>query len=124
MGEKQIIFILGMGRTGSSALTRFISLCGAALPGRLLEGNDGNPRGHWEPLDALELNDKILADHGTNYFDPTMQLQREVIFDSEKEALYLRQIRAFLASCPDQPLLVIKEPRIAALAPLWFAAVR
>jgi hypothetical protein len=54
MDGKELIFILGMARSGTSALTRVLSLCGCALPKSLKEANDGNPRGFWEPVEARE----------------------------------------------------------------------
>ena len=111
MAEKQIIFILGMSRSGSSALARFISLCGASLPERLLGCHDSNPKGHWEPLDALELNELILAEHGTNYFDPTLRLQDEIVLIDEKRERYLEMIRAFLDTCPNRTLSSSRSPK-------------
>ncbi len=39
-----ILFVLGMGRSGTSALTRVLSLCGGTLPAKLVGANAGNPR--------------------------------------------------------------------------------
>ena|SRR5712692_4834194 len=70
MGDRQVLFILGMGRSGSSALTRVLSLCGGSLPEPLLGSGPGNPTGHWEPLDALKMNDEFLMRHGSGWWDP------------------------------------------------------
>ena len=45
METGNIIFILGMGRSGTSALARLLSLCGGRLPDELLPPNDANPTG-------------------------------------------------------------------------------
>src|SRR6185437_1081254 len=119
-----ILFVLGMGRSGTSALTRVLSLCGAALPNELLGANDGNPLGHWEPQSAIDLNDDILSQHGATWYDPSLRLQGEVIIGEEHRAAHLNGIEAFLRALPEAPLLVIKEPRITALASLWFEAAR
>jgi hypothetical protein len=117
-----ILFVLGMGRSGTSALTRVLSLCGAALPGALLGPNEGNPLGHWEPQTAIDLNDAILAQHGATWYDPTLRLQGEIPITEEHRATHLQRIGAFLRTLPTAPLLVIKEPRITALSGLWFEA--
>ncbi len=119
-----VVFVLGMGRSGTSALTRVLSLCGGALPTVLLGPNEGNPLGHWEPQEALELNDTFLSRHGANWYDPTLRLQGELAVTSEERSAYLDQIEAFLESLPAAPLLIIKEPRITALSEFWFEAVR
>jgi hypothetical protein len=122
MSTKQLIFIFGMGRSGTSALARVVSLCGAALPETLLGPNEGNPKGHWEPLEALALNDGFLLRHGASWFDPTLRLQGGIPFTEKEQEAYIEQIRIFLEKCPNEPVLVIKEPRIVALSDFWFEA--
>ncbi|HNA50429.1 MAG TPA: sulfotransferase family protein, partial [Mycobacterium sp.] len=55
-----ILFVLAMARSGTSALTRVLSLCGAALPAGMLGANKGNQRGYWEPRESIYLNLRIL----------------------------------------------------------------
>jgi hypothetical protein len=113
-----------MGRSGSSALTRVLSLCGGTLPGELVGATDGNPLGHWEPETALALNQHFLSQHGSTWFDPTLRLQGEVAFTAAQRSTYIEQIKAFLAPLATAPVILIKEPRITALADFWFEASR
>ena len=55
------ILVLGMHRSGTSALTRMLNILGCALPDNLLGSNQSNPEGHWESLRAIEINDALLA---------------------------------------------------------------
>ena len=119
-----LVFVFGMGRSGTSALARALSLCGGALPATLLGADDGNPKGYWEPQNALHLNDEFLRRHGSTWFDPTLRLQSEVAVSSAERDAYLEQIKAFLRGLPPAPLHIIKEPRITALADFWFEAAR
>ena len=119
-----IVFVFGMGRSGTSALARALSLCGGALPATLLGADSGNPKGHWEPLNALHLNEEFLRRHGSTWFDPTLRLQSEVLFSSGERDEYLDQIKAFLRELPPAPMHIIKEPRITALSGFWFDAAR
>ena len=119
-----IVFVFGMGRSGTSALARALSLCGGVLPATLLGADDGNPRGHWEPLDALHLNEEYLTRHGSTWFDPTLRLQSEVVVSSAERDAYLDRIKAFLRGLPPAPMHIIKEPRITALSDFWFDAAR
>jgi hypothetical protein len=121
--RSDIIFILGMGRTGSSALARVLSLCGGSLPRNLLAPKSDNPTGFWEPEDGLKLNDAILFNHGATWFDPTMRLQLENVFSEQEQREYVNKMTNFLEECA-APILVIKEPRITALTDLWFAAAK
>lgn len=119
-----MLFVFGMGRSGTSALTRVLSLCGGSLPAALVGATEGNPLGHWEPEDALALNQAFLSEHGSSWFDPTLRLQCEEHFTSEESAAFIERIKAFLLPLSAKPLLVIKEPRVTALSKFWFEAAR
>ena len=121
---KDVIFVLGMGRSGTSALARILSLCGCLLPASLKGPNEANPSGFWEPLDALRLNDEFLLRHQATYFDPTLRLQGELSFPRADVKRYIAQIKAFLDGCPSGAPLVIKDPRITALFDFWLQAAR
>jgi hypothetical protein len=118
------LFVLGVNRSGTSALTRVLSLCGAALPAGLVGAMPDNPLGHWEPRKAIVLNEAILRRHGSTVFDPTLRLQEEGAFDAQGKAACIAEIRAFLTTLPTAPLVVIKDPRITLLIGVWFEAAR
>lgn len=119
-----IVFVLGMGRSGTSALTRVLSLCGCSLHEKLFGVTAANPLGHWEPSDALIINDAFLAKFGSTWWDPTLRLQNELTITDQQRTEYIEQIAAFLRSLPATPLHVVKEPRITALSDFWFHAAR
>jgi hypothetical protein len=121
---KDLLFILGVGRSGTSALARLLSLCGCTLPHSLKDANAANPTGYWEPLDALKLNDTFLLQHEASYFDPTLRLQGEWTVPEKDRADFVTQIRSFLSQCPATSRLVIKDPRITALFGFWLEAAR
>jgi hypothetical protein len=90
----------------------------------LKDANEANPRGFWEPVDALKLNDEFLFRHGATYFDPTLRLQGELAFAPDETERYIAQIGAFLRHCPQGAPLVVKDPRITALFDFWLAAAQ
>ncbi len=126
---RDLIFIVGMHRSGTSALTRVLSLCGAALPATLMAPNSGNPTGYWEPHDAAELNDRFLRARASSWSDPGLTF-RSAPRDHAGFANYVALIGHFLALIDDFLThgvnaggpLVIKEPRITALLPYWLTA--
>jgi hypothetical protein len=124
MSERDVIFILGMGRSGTSALARILSLRGCILPAALKEANEANPRGFWEPVDALKLNDEFLFSHEATYFDPTLRLQGELTFTAAETERFIAQISDFFHQCPRGAPLVVKDPRITALFEFWLQAAR
>lgn len=118
------LFVLGMGRSGTSALTRVISLCGAALPARLLGADASNPLGLWEPRDAMDINEEILYRRHSGWADPTLRIHEEGACGPEENETCIKAITRFLATLPAAPLVVIKEPRISLLFDVWFEAAR
>ncbi|WIW52977.1 glycoside hydrolase family 99-like domain-containing protein [Mesorhizobium mediterraneum] len=116
--KRTCIMVLGMHRSGTSALTRAISLLGAGLPKNMLGANPTNETGHWEPLRLMELHDRMLAEAGSRWDDWRA-------FDlSDLSKARARLYRAEIARLIDEeygnaPLLVLKEPRISRFVPLY-----
>ncbi len=118
------LFVMGMARSGTSALTRVLSLCGGTLPAGMVGADAGNPLGYWEPRAAFCLNEAILRRHRSAAYDPSLRLQEEGAFEAEEKAACIAEIRAFLTTLPAAPLVVIKEMRITLLSGMWFEAAR
>ncbi len=57
------LFVMGVNRSGTSALTRVLSLCGGTLPAGLAGANSRNPLGYWEPRASHRVNYTILRRH-------------------------------------------------------------
>ena len=117
-----VLFVLGTQRSGTSALTRVLSMCGGTLPAGMCGADAGNPSGYWEPRDAIMLNEMILRGHGSHWCDPTLRLQEDGAFGAKERSAHIAKIATYLKSLPAAPLVVIKEPRITALSDLWFEA--
>jgi hypothetical protein len=118
------LFVMGVPRSGTSALTRVLSLCGATLPTGLAGADPRNPRGYWEPRASLHLNNTILRRHGSAVFDTSLRLQEDGAFDAEEKAACITKIGAFLSTLPAAPLVLIKDLQITLLSSVWFEAAR
>ena len=57
------VFVLGMHRSGTSAVTRLISLLGLATPPEedLVQPTDKNPKGYWESEALVNFSERVLA---------------------------------------------------------------
>ncbi|WP_136617634.1 MULTISPECIES: sulfotransferase family protein [Mesorhizobium] len=116
--RRTCIIVLGMHRSGTSALARAISLLGAGLPKNMLGANPTNETGHWEPLRLMELHDRMLAEAGSRWddwrpFEP-----------ADLGASRLRFYEAEIGRLIDEeygsaPLFVLKDPRISRFVPLY-----
>ncbi len=117
------LFVLGFGRSGTSALARVLSLCGATLPPKLLGATKDNPRGFWEPRAAIHLNETILRSRGSSAYDLALRPEQSRSSTAADEASIAR-IRSYFHALPPARLVVIKEPKITALIELWFEGAR
>jgi hypothetical protein len=119
-----VLFVLGPQRSGTSAITRVLSLCGGSLPSGMLGADSGNPRGNWEPRKAISINEAILHRHGSAWFDPSLRLLENGALTADEKAACVAELSAYLKTMPAAPLVVIKDPRITMLSDLWFEASR
>jgi hypothetical protein len=57
-----LVFVLGMHRSGTSALTGMLAHAGFTAPSDLMPANGANPKGYWESLGIMSLNEDFLAE--------------------------------------------------------------
>lgn len=115
------VLVLGMHRSGTSALTRVLNLLGCALPEALVGPSEGNELGHWESASAVILNDEILASAGSNWNDwgpinadwRASGVRGQMV---ERATEVIREHKAL------GPLFALKDPRLCRLADLWLDA--
>jgi len=112
------ILVLGMHRSGTSALTRVLNLLGCALPGELLGANPSNPTGHWESRRALEIDDALLHGLGREW-DDLRAMPTDWLGSAAASAARERIAQFVRDEAASMPLWALKEPRLCLLAPLW-----
>lgn len=122
--ERRIcLLVLGMHRSGTSALARVTSLLGADLPKAPMGPGRGNERGHWEPERLVACHDRLLEKLGSHWndwqsIDPN-KLPAAMIEDFKRELSH-----TISADYPDAGLFVLKEPRLCRLAPFYAELLR
>ena len=126
---RQALVVLGMHRSGTSALTRVLSLTGLALPQTLLHPADGNlddgnaKAGFWESSRLLEIHDQALAAAGSSWKE--LEPIAPGWFESSAAAPFCRRlVEALGEEYGTEGSFVAKDPRISLLVPLWSAALR
>lgn len=119
VGVRQAILVLGMHRSGTSALTRVMALCGAGLPATLMPPSpDNNETGFWESQALVDLHDEILKAMGSSWNDVCGL--PEAWFESAAAAGFRERLAAVLAAeYGDAALFVVKDPRLCRLVRLW-----
>jgi hypothetical protein len=63
----RLIFVLGMHRSGTSALSGMLCKAGFDAPSDLMPPNDVNPRGYWESSGLFALNETLLQELGSRW---------------------------------------------------------
>lgn len=116
------VVILGMHRSGTSLVTRLVSLLGLGVchEDDLLAGRKSNPRGHWESMSLLAFNGRLLDELGGTWFCPPSPNSDELSrMLGRHTADALARIRA---RHPQRPW-VWKDPRTCLLMPFWSAVL-
>ena len=119
MAAKTCIIILGMHRSGTSALTRLCALAGAELPRTLIRSRSGNKTGHWESEAITAFHDEMLASMDQRWDD-----FRPVEFTPAQRNQYRKQFSDLIErDFGDAAVIVLKEPRMARFAALTLSAL-
>ena len=112
--------VLGMHRSGTSAVTQVLALAGARLPQNVMASDPHNARGYFEPWRIALLNDERLRAAGSAWDDPFAYPFRPLAKPAER-AWTGRARALFEAEYGDVTYPLLKEPRVTVLAPLWRA---
>lgn len=117
--KSKALLVLGMHRSGTSAVTRVMNLMGAALNRDILQSMPGvNDTGFWESLDIVLIHDELLKAAGS-VWDDTSSLSSAWL-ESDATAQFKERIQAILRrDFADAPLFAIKDPRLCRLGALW-----
>lgn len=119
MGSRPV-FILGMHRSGTSALTGALNLMGVYLgpENQLMPAAGNNPKGFWEYVPFVYLNDEILANFGYSW-NTGMALPDGWETMATMGSIKERARSIFDGIFKDRPLWGFKDPRTCLTFPLW-----
>lgn len=116
------LLVLGMHRSGTSALARLLHSAGADAGERLVPGSAGNEQGHWEDAFAVETNERLLAALGRRWDD--MRPLPAGWADSEAAREARARIGDYVRTRRRQhPVWAVKDPRMCLFASLWRDAI-
>lgn len=123
------VMVLGMHRSGTSAISRLLNMLGLPLSPEhdLLPPAEDNPRGFWESRSLTAFNDRLLGQitlGGSWLAPPRAWSDGEWPEDElgDLEAL-MSEARAAFAAVYDGPSWVWKDPRLCLLMPFWTRAL-
>src|SRR5262245_60256825 len=115
--DQTCILVLGMHRSGTSAVAGALGILGAALPTDLIEGHASNPKGHFESQAIVRIHDELLGALHTAHDNWTRIDPRW--FESSLVDDYRFRLADCLSATFPKGLFVLKDPRICRILPLW-----
>ena len=120
---RHALLVLGMHRSGTSALTRMINLLGASVPSQLMPPSEDNPGGYWESQPLARFNNQLLQSAGCRWNDDAA-IPAEWFSDTARAADHTAALRLFEDSVAGAPVVVFKDPRLCRLLPFWLEVLR
>jgi len=116
--SRSAVIVLGMHRSGTSALARVLNLLGCDLPKNLMAANPTNEAGHWEPQLIAALNDRILESGGSSW-DDWLRFNPRWLDSPKAEEFCEEAVELTRSEFGGSRLFVLKDPRICRLLPFW-----
>ncbi len=116
------VLVLGMHRSGTSALTRIISLAGMDLPTNLMAANFANETGYWESVELAKIHDDILSSLDSSW-DGILPIDYGKFKTAEGEGYKALLTDYIVREFSNSEQFVLKDPRLCKLVPLWLAVL-
>lgn len=118
---RRCVIVAGPGRSGTSTISRSLQALGVTLGHGLMGGNSGNPKGYYENLAIVSLDDQLLADCGLDWASI-----RQLTAEQCSEIILLRAVegrKIVLDAFGQSPVFGFKDPRCAKLLCYWQAVL-
>jgi len=124
MSKKIAYLVLGPHRSGTSLVSGLLSILGCALGKDVLGPHDCNQRGLWENEAVVSLNEIILSEMKASWHDTGVIDFSAFSLEDKKRwvSLILTALSIQFADIESYDI-VIKDPRICRLLPLYAAAL-
>ena len=114
----KLVLVLGMHRSGTSALSGLLVQAGLDGPVDLMPPSPSNPMGYWESLAAVQLNDQLLQQLGSHWSrswalpEQRWEMNEQAVRQWRSGLLHLLQTTYPACGRP-----VLKDPRLCVLLP-------
>jgi hypothetical protein len=123
MPSSRAVLVLGMHRSGTSALARGLQMLGVYLGNDFISPKPDNPTGYWEDRNIYEINERLLAVFGLKWEE--VALIDDARWDApEVEPLRIEAVKYLRSQFVSHPLWGFKDPRTIRLLPFWSSVLR
>lgn len=126
MTSPRALLVLGMHRSGTSALAGALAATGVWLGDDLLDAQqDVNDKGFWEHRELVAINEALLAEAGCRWFTPGVSDAVRRLMDTGVPAeLRARADRLAGDLLAGQTRTALKDPRLCLMADFWCEVLR
>jgi len=114
----RVIAVLGMHRSGTSAITRGLQALGVYLGDDFLDAQPENPTGYWEDRGVVDLNERVLRALGLTW-DDSARIDPARFAIPALGKLRKAASRYVARTFAGRPLWGFKDPRTLRVLPLW-----
>lgn len=117
--NNKLIVVLGMHRSGTSAITRGLQVMGVELGNRMMPPVKGdNPKGYWEDIELNALNIEMLHAIGNDWCH-LAAIDSNDINILRNQGYFLRAVDLLRHKVINASPFGFKDPRVAKLLPFW-----
>ena len=120
---KRCVIVLGMHRSGTSALTGVLKALGVDIGLNLAVPGPTNPKGYFEVIDIARLNDDIL-NHLHSSWDSLFALPDNWWKGEDLDGYKEKIAQIVKTSFENTDIIGIKDPRLCRLLPLWVETLK
>lgn len=119
------VFVLGMHRSGTSAMSRLVNLLGIPLGKEedLMSGRPDNPTGHWESQTLYKFNEALLSYLGGNWCLPP-KVEKNWWNAPRLQPLHTPARQIFESIYDTSKEWLWKDPRNCITLPFWMEALK
>jgi len=117
--KQTCILVLGMHRSGTSALTGVLDILGINLGQELMQAHEMNEKGFFENERIYNFNDQELFPALKSTWDDIGILKDNWQNENNLQDLYKKAKDIILSEYKNSNLFAIKDPRICILFPFW-----
>ena len=113
------IFIIGMHRSGTSAVARILNMMGVYFGSEDVDikVDNFNPKGYWERKDVWLMNEKILKSTHSEWYSVGSFSLEKIPEEAQKE--FDDQAKSLILRLDSNRPWFIKDPRFCLTFPLW-----
>ncbi len=123
MSRSRAIAVIGMHRSGTSAVARGLAALGVYLGDNFLDAQPENPTGYWEDKGIYELDERLLRTLRLQW-DGTAPIDERRLRGWRTWRLRREAISYLHRNFTRHPLWGFKDPRVVRLLPFWRRVLR